>query len=111
MRRLYAWVAGSAGGLTAVGLLRRRGRKHVEAPADGADARAAELRAKLAETREEPVPDAAAGPAPESTAASSTERSEPEDVEARRRSVHEQGRAAIDAMSADATSADASAEG
>lgn len=85
MRRLSAWIAGAAGGLAAYRLLNRRP-KHVPEPAPeppaGPDPRAEELRAKLSETRDEPSP-------PEPA---------PEDVEARRRSVHEAGRAAVDEM-------------
>jgi hypothetical protein len=84
MRRLYAWLAGSAGGLAAYRAFRRRRPEH-EAPAEhGPDPRAEELRTRLAETRE-----GEGEPAVEPEAL---------DPEARRRLVHEQGRAALDEM-------------
>ena len=83
MRRLIASIAGAAAGLVAYRLFTWRRVRSEEAPAEpGSDPRAEELRAKLAETQEP-----AAEPEPA-----------PEDVEARRRSVHERGRAAIDEM-------------
>jgi len=90
MRRFTAWLAGAAGGLAAYTLLRRRAKpaeSAAETP-DEHDPRAEELRAKLAETRDAPEPAA------------------PEDVESRRASVHEQGRAAIDEMRGEAPPAD-----
>jgi hypothetical protein len=68
-----AWLAGGAGGVAAYRTLRRRRPE----PVAVADTRADELRAKLAETRETPAP---------------------EDADARRRTVHEQARAALDEM-------------
>ena len=98
MRRLYAWVAGAAGGLAAAGLLRRRrSDASVVAPEPpaGADPRAEELRAKLAEkdaaSSEAAPPESDGAAAPESDA-------EPQDVDTRRQGVHERGRAAIDEM-------------
>jgi hypothetical protein len=88
MQRLTAWLAGAAGGLAAYRLLRRRSAGAVEPPAEP-DERADELRTKLAESREQ----AAAEPHPEPG-----HEPEPPDVEQRRRSVHEQGKAAIDEM-------------
>ncbi len=86
MRRLYAWLAGAAGGLAAYRAFRRR-RLEPEALAEkGPDPRADELRARLAEARE-----GDGEPAGEP---------EPLDPEARRRLVHEQGRAALDEMHA-----------
>lgn len=73
MKRLFALLVG---GLGIRALLRRRG--HPVAPAGSP---AAELRAKLAETRE-PEPEAA----PE------------QDVDARRADVHERARRAIDEL-------------
>lgn len=73
MRRLLAWLAGGAGGVAAYRTLRRRRPERVALP----DTRADELRAKLAETREQPAL---------------------EDADARRRTVHEQARAALDEM-------------
>ena len=83
MRRLYAWITGAAGGVAAYRLF-RRGRdvpgEPAAEPADGPDPRADELRAKLAEAREdEPEP-------------------AEESPEERRRRVHEQARGALDEM-------------
>ncbi|HET8893272.1 MAG TPA: hypothetical protein VFM96_04160 [Gaiellaceae bacterium] len=76
MKRVFGWLAGAVGAGAAYRALRKR----PEPAADPAE----ELRAKLAETRvEEPEPEPA---------------SEPLDPEARRREVHEQGRAAIDEL-------------
>lgn len=76
MKRLLTWVGGAAGGLAAYKAATRR-KAAPEALRAEADP-AAELRAKLAETRaDEPDPD---GP------------------DARRRDVHEQARSAIDEM-------------
>lgn len=84
MSRLARWIGGAVGGILAYRFLKRRNSAPVGAPAfDDPDARAEELRAKLAESRasdEQP-------PAP------------PDDsLEERRRKVHEEGRAAIDRM-------------
>ena len=85
MRRLYAWLAGAGGGLAAYRVLTRRRPKPAVAAEPGADPRAGELRARLAEARveveEEPV-----------------EAAPPLDPDARRRLVHEQGQAALDEM-------------
>jgi hypothetical protein len=90
MRRLYAWVAGAAGGLAAYRALKSRQQATAcsEAPPSPAqpDARAEELKARLAQARE-----AAGAEAPAEDAA-------PLDPAARRAQVHEQGRAAIEAM-------------
>jgi hypothetical protein len=86
MRRLVAWLAGAAAGLAAYGALKRRRSERRALPEQGLDPRADELRARLAETR-----DGEAEPAGEP---------EPLDPEARRRRVHEQGRAALDEMHA-----------
>jgi hypothetical protein len=85
MKRLYAWLAGFAGGAALYRAFRR-------GPEPAADPAAA-LKAKLADARaggepEEPPPAAAAEP-PEAA------------VDDRRRAVHEQGRAAIDEMRPD----------
>ena len=93
MRRLLAWLAGGAGGVAAYRTLKRR-RPEPVAPPDG---RADELRAKLAEARE-------AGDDRESFEAGETPVDQADvapgagDLDARRRSVHEQARAAIDEM-------------
>jgi hypothetical protein len=100
MRRLTAWIGGAVGGIAAYRLLRRRSQPAPEpSPAD-TDARAEELRAKLAETRtvEPVVEDAPAEPAAEVTV---EEPPEPESPDERRRQVHEEGRAAVDEMKSD----------
>jgi len=83
MRRLYAWLAGAAGGLAAYRAL-KGGRSRPEPSAEpGLDPRADELRARLAEARdgdEPPVDD------------------DPLDPDARRRLVHEQARATLEEM-------------
>jgi hypothetical protein len=90
VRRFFAWLAGFVGGAAAYGFFRRR-----PAPDRGIEADPAEaLKAKLAEAR-----------------ASGDERTELDereptvdeapDVDARRRSVHEEARAAIDEMQRD----------
>jgi hypothetical protein len=91
MRRLYAWLAGFVGGAAVYRAFRRAPRPHPE-PEHGADP-ADELKAKLAEAR-------AAGDDRETFEAGETpvdEAPDP-DLDARRRSVHEQARAAIDEM-------------
>jgi hypothetical protein len=87
MKRLYAWLAGVAGGMAAYRAFRRR----PETPQPAGAGPAEELRAKLAEAR------AAAGDR-EEFEAGETPIDEAADPEARRRAVHEQGRAAIDEM-------------
>ncbi len=87
MKRLYAWLAGLAGGAAAYRAFRRAPRP--EAALDPAE----ELKTKLAEAR-------AAGDDRDEFEAGETpvdEAPDP-DVESRRRSVHEQARAAIDEM-------------
>ena len=99
MRRLYAWLAGLAGGVAAYRTFRRA---PAPTPAEvpdvaAADERAAELKARLAAARAagddrdtfeagETTVDAAPDPAPDPG------------VDERRRSVHERARAAIDEM-------------
>ncbi len=85
MKRVYAWMAGAAGGVAAYRAYRRRPRTTDSAPAGGPDPRAEQLRAKLSATQDEPAPT----PEP------------PADADARRRAVHEQARAAIDEMRTD----------
>jgi len=91
MRRPHAWVAGAAGALAAWRLLRRSRLVTPEEPEPaaepGPDPRADELRAKLAERRDEGEPEAP----PEPAAAL-------DDPGERRRRVHEAGRAALDEM-------------
>lgn len=83
MARLWALVSGGAAGLVTYGLLTRRRRRAPEPPPEvpqEPDPRAEELKAKLAEQREdEPEP-------------------EPQNVESRRQDVHENARSAIDEM-------------
>jgi hypothetical protein len=77
MKRLYAWLAGLAGGAAVYRAFRRQPPVAAPDPAD-------ELKAKLAEARatDELGVDEATDP----------------DVDARRRSVHERARTAIDEM-------------
>ena len=89
MKRLYAWVAGAAGGLAAYRALKGRRRMPATAP----DTRAEELKARLAQAREA-GDDREAFEAGEVT----VDEAEPLDPQARRAAVHEQGRAAIDEM-------------
>ena len=81
MRRLFAWVAGAAGGLAAYRALRRR-----RPETDRAD----ELRAKLTQARD-------AGDDRDEFESGETPVDEA-DPDARRARVHEQGRAAIEEM-------------
>jgi len=86
MRRFLAWAAGVAGGIAAYRALTRRRPELAlpPLPAEPAvDPRAAELRARLDATRDEPEPE------PEPTA---------ETPEERRARIHERGRAAVDRM-------------
>ena len=95
MRRLTAWIGGALGGIAAYRLLRRRSQDRPEPVAAEPDARADELRAKLAESRE-------AEPVVEEPPAEEELSVEPEDSpEDRRRRVHEEGRAALDEMQSD----------
>jgi hypothetical protein len=97
VRRLTAWIAGTAAGIAAYRLLRRRPQTAPESasvPTRGeSDARAEELREKLAESRTaEPAPDPVVEESPVA---------EPESPEERRQRVHEEGRAALDEMRPD----------
>jgi hypothetical protein len=81
VKRLYAWLAGFAGGAAVYRVFRRRPRV---APPVAARDPADELKAKLAEAR-----------------AGDEQASDPEpdtDVDSRRRSVHDRAREAIDEM-------------
>jgi len=82
MKRLTAWLTGVAGGVAAARIFRRAPAPVPVHEPDPADA----LRAKLAETKATPP---AAEPEPAE---------EPDDPDARRRAVHERGRAAVDEM-------------
>jgi hypothetical protein len=86
VKRLYAWLAGFVGGAAVYRAFRRQPQAVPVAEPDPAE----ELKAKLAEARvagDEPPAETDA--APES------------DVDARRHSVHERARAAIDEMHSD----------
>jgi len=89
VRRLLGWLAGAAGGLAAYRAVTRRRAE----PDAAANARADELRAKLAQARE-------AGDDRDAFEAGETPVDEAEslDPNARRARVHEQGRSAIDEM-------------
>jgi hypothetical protein len=88
MKRLTAWLTGVAGGVAAARIFRRASAPvPVVREPDPADA----LRAKLAETKaEEPEP--------------ATAEESDVDPDARRRAVHERGRAAVDEMRGDRSS-------
>jgi len=99
MRRLVKWIGGAVGGIAAYRFVRRQEASLQAAPevvVDEPDARADELRAKLAESR-------AAEPVTEDEAAAEEEEPvpDPESPEDRRRRVHEEGRAALDEMHSD----------
>jgi hypothetical protein len=89
MRRLFAWIGGTVGGIAAYRFVRRQKAALQPSPEPAVaetDARAEELRTKLVESR---APDPVAVEEPEP---------EPESPEDRRRRVHEEGRAALDEM-------------
>ena len=92
MKRLFAWLAGAAGGLAAYRALKGRRAE----PETVSATRAEELKARLAEAREA-VDDRDEFEAGEVT----VDRAEPLDPQARRAQVHEQGRAALDEMLGD----------
>jgi hypothetical protein len=79
VRRLFGWLGGAVGGAAVYRALRRRSEA---APIE--ESPAEELRAKIAAARE--------------TAETPVDETEPLDPDARRRAVHEQGRAAIDEL-------------
>ncbi|MGZ8715555.1 MAG: hypothetical protein ACXWYO_00430 [Gaiellaceae bacterium] len=95
MKRLYAWVAGAAGGLAAYRAVKGRRPRPRPEPEAGADARAEALKARLRQARE-----AADDPEPLEPESLDPELLDPEllDPGARRAQVHEQGRAALDEM-------------
>jgi len=84
VRRLTTWLAGAAGGLAAYRVFARRRPLPEAAPAEP-DERAEELRERLVHAREASLAQPEAEPAVEGP-------------DARRHSVHEQARAAIDEM-------------
>jgi hypothetical protein len=87
VRRLYAWLAGAAGGLAAYRAFKRR----PEPPAAPEPDPAEELKARLAAAR-------AAADDREAFESGETTVDAAPDPDTRRRSVHEQARAAIDEM-------------
>lgn len=89
MRRLFAWIAGAAGGIAAYRAM--KGAK--PQPAAGPDARADELKARLAHAR------AADGDRVPSEA--QVDPAKPADPQDRRAQVHEQARAALEEMRGD----------
>ena len=89
MKRLFAWVAGAAGGLAAYRAM--RGTR--PAPQPVSDNRAEELKARLQHAREA-IDDRDEFESGEVT----VDEAEPLDPQARRAQVHEQGRAALDEM-------------
>ena len=95
MKQKAALLAGAVTGVVAAVVLRGR-RATRETPRDLPDPRAAELREKLAQAREEAADESdfeAAGMGAETIVAE-----EEGDVEAARRRVHEQGRATAEEM-------------
>jgi alkylation response protein AidB-like acyl-CoA dehydrogenase len=90
VKRLFAWVAGAAGGLAAYRAVKTRPRTHEPA----VDDRAAELKARLEAARaaEDDRADVEPGELGVDEAL---------DPQARRAQVHEQGRAALDEMRSD----------
>jgi hypothetical protein len=106
VRRIFGWIGGAVGGITAYRWLRERPEVAPEAAAPEPDTRAEELRERLAESRAaesvvvegppaEPV--AEKKPAPEPLAEEEPAPA-PESPEERRERVHEEGRAALDEM-------------
>ena len=89
MKRLTAWLAGALGSAAVYRVLKRQ-----PASAPLASDPADELKAKLAEAR-------AAGDDRAEFEAGETPVDEVPDVDARRQSVHEQARAAIDEMTSE----------
>jgi hypothetical protein len=92
MRRLFAWLAGLAGGAAAYRAYKRSPHPTPAEP-DPAEA----LRAKLAEAK-------AAGDDRERFEAGEKPVDEAADPDVRRRAVHERGRAALDEMRGDSSS-------
>jgi hypothetical protein len=95
VKRLFAWVAGAAGGLAAYRAVKGKPSQPQSQPV--ADNRADELKARLQQARE------AAGDHAEPLHAEPLD-AEPLDPGTRRAQVHEQGRAALDEMRGDQSS-------
>jgi hypothetical protein len=102
MKRLFAWLSGAVGGIALYRLFERRSGPVAELEPAGPDPRAEALRARLEERVEpeaavapEPEPDSTAQPEPEPVEHEPIDESDPD---ARRRRVHEQGRAAVHRM-------------
>jgi hypothetical protein len=96
VKRLFAWVAGAAGGLAAYRAVKGKQRPEPQRQPDAvADARAEELKERLQQARE------AAEDRNVESAEAPVERAETLDPQARRAQVHEQGRAALDEMRGD----------
>ncbi len=95
MRRLYTWLLGVAGGATAYRAFRRRPHR-VREPGSEPDGRAGGGRAALAQARVagDDREDFEAGETP----VDQVDAAETGDLEARRRAVHRDARAAIDEM-------------
>jgi len=91
VRRLLTWVAGAAGGLAAYRAATHRTAEPEPAVAEADPAE--ELRARLAAARAVEPPESEAEPQPPPA-----QEPDPEDLDARRRSVHDQARSALDEM-------------
>ena len=99
MRRLTAWIGGTAAGIAVYRLWRRRPQAVPEtAEPVEPDARADELREKIAQSKaaESTTAEPAAEPVVEEPSVP-----DPESPEERRQRVHEEGRAALDEMKSD----------
>jgi hypothetical protein len=96
VKRLFAWIAGVAGGLAAYRAV--KGKPSQPQPQPVSDSRAEELKARLQQAREAGEDSEAfeAGEVPVDQA--EPIEAEPLDPGARRAQVHEQGRAALDEM-------------
>ena len=94
MKRLTAWLAGALGSAAVYRVLKRQPASAPLGPDPAGPNPADELKAKLAEAR-------AAGDDRAEFEAGETPVDEVPDVDARRQSVHEQARAAIDEMTSE----------
>ena len=98
MKRLVAWFAGAAGGLAAYRALKGKRAEPQPPSQPAADARAAELKAKLEQARVV-ADDRDAFESGEVA----VDKADLVDPQARRAEVHEQGRAALDEMRGEQT--------